>query len=70
MYYMGFTYRECMDLPIWQRKWFIERINEEFKRAKEANSDASRAAHHNTPDSRAMQGRARSHVPAKLRRFT
>lgn len=70
MYYMGFTYRECMDLPVWQRKWFIERINTEFKRAKENNSDASRAAHHNTPNTRALQGRARPQVPAKLRRFT
>jgi len=70
MYYMGFTYRECMDLPVWQRRWFIERINTEFKRAKEAGSEASRAAHHNTPDARALQGRHRAQPPAKLRRFT
>lgn len=70
MYYMGFSYKECMNLPIWQRKWFIERINTEFKRAKEANSDSSRAAHQNTPDMRALQGMARPQVPSKLRRFT
>lgn len=67
---MGFTYKEALDLPIWQRKWFIDRINREFKRASESGSDATRAAHHNTPQTRALQGKARQHVPAKLRRFT
>jgi len=70
MYYVGFTYGEAYALPIWQRVWFIERVNEEFKRAAEQNSNASRAAHDNTSEQRAMAGRARSQVPAKLRRFT
>lgn len=70
MYYMGFTYVESYNLPIWQRIWFIKRINTEFERANEKNSDASRAAHSNSAEMRAMQGRARSQVPAKLRRFT
>jgi len=70
MYYMGFTYIECYNIPIWQRVWFIERINKEIKRANEDQSGASRSAHGNTPDARAMQGRARAQVPAKLRRFT
>ena len=67
---MGFSYRESYTLPIWQRIWFIERINEEFKRAAEANSNVSRAAHHNTPDQRMMAGRSRANVPANQRRFT
>ena len=67
---MGFTYFEAYALPIWQRVWFINRINTEFKQANEQQRDASKAAHHNAPDMRAMQGRARSHVPSKLRRFT
>jgi len=70
MYYAGFSYREAYTLPIWQRIWFIDRINEEFKRAAEQNANASRAAHHNTPDERMMSGRARTAVPANLRRFT
>ena len=48
----------------------MKRINTEFERANEKNSDASRAAHSNTSEMRAMQGRARAQVPAKLRRFT
>jgi hypothetical protein len=70
MYYVGFNYTEAYNLPVWQRIWFIERTNEEFKKAQEAQSDSSRAAHANTPDHRAMQGRARQQVPANLRRFT
>jgi hypothetical protein len=70
MYYMGFTYNESYVLPIWQRVWFIERINEEIKRANDQQSGASRAAHANSSEARQMMGRARSQVPAKLRRFT
>ena len=73
MYYLGFTYREAYNIPVWQRKWFIERLNKEIERSKEANNGqapATRAVHQNTPDVRAMMGRMRSQVPANLRRFT
>ena len=70
MYYIGFSYTGAYNLPVWQRHWFIERTNEEFKRAKDANSDASRAAHANSPDQRSMRGMARDQAPANLRRFT
>ena len=70
MYYMGFTYQEAYNIPLWQRIWFLERINKEIKKANEKNNGSSRAAHANSPDARALMGRARSQVPAKLRRFT
>jgi hypothetical protein len=63
---MGFTYTEAYLLPLWERKWFIERVQKEMKRA---NGD-SRAAHANSADARAMMGRSRAQVPSKLRRFT
>ena len=66
MYYMGFTYREAYEIPVWQRIWFIKRLNKEIKQS----DGQSRAAHANTPDSRAMMNRARSQVPSNLRRFT
>lgn len=66
MYYMGFTYREAMELPIWQRKWFIDRIVTEMKNA----GGQSRAAHDNTADQRTLTNKMRSDTPAKLRRFT
>jgi len=66
MYYMGFTYREAYDLPIWQRKWFIDRIQQEI-----TNTQNSRAATDNSADQRALRGVHRQNaVPAKLRRFT
>ena len=72
MYYMGFTYGEAYDLPIWQREWFLERINKEIMKTAENNEGqaSTRAAHHNHAESRAMQGRHRAQVPARLRRFT
>jgi len=66
MYYMGFSYRECMSLPIWKRRWFINRLNEEIKKSQ----GQSKSPTANDPNTRAMMGRARSQVPAKLRRFT
>ena len=72
MYYMGFTYVECYNIPVWQRRWFIDRMNQEIKRTqdKDGNQQPTRAAHHNDPNTRAMMGRYRSMVPANLRRFT
>ena len=70
MYYMGFTYTEAYTLPIYQRMWFIQRINNEIKRSNETGTGASRAAHMNGPAARQMHGRSRSNAPAKLRRFT
>ena len=71
MYYCGFSYKECYNIPIWQRVWFIQRLNKEIKDANDRNGDAStRAAHHNDSQTRELQGRHRSQVPAKLRRFT
>ena len=70
MYYMGFTFEEGYRLPVWQRIWFLERLQKELKAANDAQSGASRAAHANDAESRALMGRHRSQVPSKLRRFT
>lgn len=67
---MGFTYSEAYAIPIWQRTWFIQRINEEIEKSNKNNEGSSRAAHTNSASQRAMQGRHRAQVPAKLRRFT
>ena len=66
MYYMGFSYDEAYNLPIWQREWFIKRINKEIK----ASQGQSRSAESNSAEARALMGRNRSHVPSRLRRFT
>ena len=66
MYYMGFSYDEAYNLPLWQREWFIKRINKEIK----GSQGQSRAAETNDAETRAMMGRARAQGPSKLRRFT
>ena len=65
MYYMGFSYWECYNIPIQYRIWFIKRLQKELK-----NSEDSRAAHANTPDQRALMGKHNANAPARLRRFT
>jgi len=65
---MGFSYVEGYNCPIWMRHWFIKRLNDEIKKSN--GKQSSHAAHQNSPDARAMMGRYRSQVPAKLRRFT
>jgi hypothetical protein len=73
MYYMGFTYIEAYNIPVWQRVWFLKRLNKEIKRSNDANNGngaATHAAHQNDAQSREMMARQRSQVPANLRRFT
>jgi len=68
---MGFSYVEAYNIPVWQRNWFVRRINKEFEKAKEANAPVqSKAAHTNTPEARTLMGNTRAQVPANLRRFT
>lgn len=70
MYYGGFTWRETIHLPVAYKRWFVERIVKELNKGAESGSNQSRALHQNSPDVRAMQNMARSHVPSRLRRFT
>lgn len=70
MYYGGFTYKEAYNIPVSYKRWFILRIQKELNRSNEEGSGQSRAAHHNTPETRALSGMTRSESPARLRRFT
>ena len=70
MYYLGFSYSEAYSLPIWQRRWFIKRIQKEIKDSSDNGTGASRGAQHNSADARSLLGRTRNQVPAKLRRFS
>jgi hypothetical protein len=71
MYYGGFSYSEIYNLPVSYKRWFIERISKEINKSSENGGDTqSKAIHQNAPDIRALQGKARQQVPAKLRRFT
>ena len=70
MYYGGFTWRETQHMPVAYKRWFIERISRELSRTSESGQAQSRAVHQNSPDVRALQGKAREQTPSRLRRFT
>lgn len=70
MYYMGFSYADAYRIPIQYRIWFINRVQDELKRANEKGDGQSRAAHDNSAEARALMGRSRAQVPSNLRRFT
>ena len=33
VYYMGMTYSEAYNLPIWKRAWYLERVVKEINKA-------------------------------------
>jgi hypothetical protein len=70
MYYGGFLWSETMSLPVAYKRWFIERIGRELKGTSDDSQAQSRALHQNSPEVRALQGRARAESPSRLRRFT
>jgi hypothetical protein len=70
IYYGGFTWSEIRNMPVFYKRWFIERINRELTRTSESGQTQSRALHQNSPETRSMQGRAREQSPSRLRRFT
>jgi hypothetical protein len=70
MYYMGFSYWECYNIPVQYRFWFIKRLNKELSRNSEKENTPSRAAHQNDAQTRALMGLNRGETPARLRRFT
>lgn len=66
--YAGWDWVTFYNTPLYIRRWFIKRLNEEFDKAQEKNQPPpSKAPHHNTPDIRAMQGKVRPQVPPNLR---
>lgn len=70
MYYMGFSYWECYNIPIQYRVWFITRLNKELSRNWERENVPTRAAHQNDAQTRSLLGLNRGETPARLRRFT
>ena len=70
-YYFGMDWNTYYNYPVAYKRWLIKRIETEISRSQEAKNDIpSRAMHHNTPDMRALTGKTRTNVPAKLQRFT
>lgn len=70
MYYGGFTYTETKIMPVYEKRWFIDRIVKELNKTSEDGQTQSKALHHNSPDVRALQNKSRTQTPSRLRRFT
>jgi hypothetical protein len=72
VYYGGLTALEAYNLPVPVKRWWTERIVKELNKNAPNNAEGgqSRALHNNSPEVRAMQGRTRTQVPSRLRRFT
>ena len=64
MYYSGFSYRDAYTLPVWQRNWFIKRINDEISKSQ------GQSRQHEPADVRQWQGKHRAFPPSNQRRFT
>ena len=65
MYYLGFTYADAFNLPIWKRRWFLDRVVREIS---ESNTTKDAA---NDPMHSALAGSHRQdRAPSRLRRFT
>lgn len=70
-YYYGMSIPEYMDFPVRYKRWLIERINTEIKKATEKQADIpSKAPHHNSADLRSLTGKARQFVNPRTQRFT
>jgi hypothetical protein len=52
IYHLGFTYQDAYNLPVWQRFWFINRLKQEFKAAKENDQSATSSARRTNSGSR------------------
>jgi hypothetical protein len=70
MYHMGFSYKEAYNLPVAYARFFLDRVVRELNRTSEDGTTMSKGMAANTPDLRELRGQDRSHVPARLRRFT
>ncbi len=67
VYYMGFTYSDAYALPVYRRRWFIKRFIKEVS-PKDKEPGPTRAAHLQTPETRALNGAHRTFSPNRLNR--
>ena len=48
-YHGGWSFIEAYNLPVKLRKWFMNRLGEQFKKEKEAHDEAARKAKAKSP---------------------
>ena len=62
VYYLGMTYVEAYNMPIWRRNWFLERVVAEIKKTNQSKATPEQA--------RGMAGKLRPQGPQRTKRFT
>lgn len=60
---MGMTYAEAYNMPIWKRRWYLERVIQEIKKA----SGDSKG---NSAETRGLSNKLRPSGPQRTKRFT
>ena len=60
---MGMTYGEAYNLPIWKRRWYLDRVVKEINKA---NGDSKG----NTSETRRLSNKLRPTGPQRTKRFT
>ena len=55
IYHLGFDFNAAYNLPVWQRFWFINRLKEEFRQAKEHNQSPTSTARNTNSGSRQIR---------------
>ena len=63
VYYMGMTYRDAYNLPIWKRSWYLKRLIDEISKSNGQSKSTSAQA-------RALGNKTRPDGPHRTRRFT
>ena len=62
VYYLGMTYAEAYNMPIWRRNWFIERVVKEIKKTNDSKTGST--------SERALGNKMRPGGPQRTKRFT
>ena len=63
VYYMGMTYSEAYNMPIWKRRWYLDRVIQEIKKSN-GNSKG------NSQEERGLSNKLRPTGPQITKRFT
>lgn len=64
------SWADANSIPVAYKRWLIERVSKELKQTSDNGQTATKAIEGNRPNVRAAQGRQRTDVPARLRRFS
>lgn len=68
MYYLGFSYCDSYQLPIFKRKWFIKRFIKEVTPKDDNANVPVKATHLQSPETNIFKSASRTFSPNRLNR--